>query len=243
MMAIPHVAVHNRLLTALPTALLTALLPNLRPVSLRVRETLIAPEAPIAAVWFIESGWVSLVTTLDDGTQAEVGLVGREGMVGLPLIVGIDTAFSEAFVQADGTALQMDAGAFRHALREYPELQALLFRYQEAMHAQVTQTAACNGRHDLEPRLARWLLMAHDRAEGDELQITQEFLALMLCVYRPTVSVAASALQRAGIIRYGRGIITVLDRSALEAASCDCHRAVNRRFEYLLGETTSNALS
>jgi CRP-like cAMP-binding protein len=237
MMAIPHAAVHNRLLTALPPPLLAELLPKLRPVSLRLRETLVAPEAPITAVWFVESGWVSLVTTLDDGMQAEVGLVGREGMVGLPLIVGIDTAFSEAFVQADGTALQMDASAFRHAVTEYPELQTLLFRYQEAMHAQTTQTAACNGRHDVKQRLARWLLMAHDRAEGDKLQITQEFLALMLCVYRPTVSGAASALQRAGIIRYGRGHITVLDRSALEAASCGCHRAVNRRFEYLLGNS------
>ena len=101
-------------MTALPPALLAGLLPNLRPVSLRVREALIAPDAPIQAVWFVESGWVSLVTTLADGAQAEVGLVGREGMVGLPLILGIDTAFSEAFVQADGTALQMDAGAFRH---------------------------------------------------------------------------------------------------------------------------------
>jgi CRP-like cAMP-binding protein len=212
MMDLAHVAVHNRLLTALPPPVLAGLLPNLRPVSLRIREALIAPDAPIEAVWFVESGWVSLVTTQADGAQAEVGLVGREGMVGLPLILGIDTAFSEAFVQADGTALQMDAGAFRHALHEFPELQTLLFRYLEAMHSQTTQTAACNSHHDVKQRLARWLLMAHDRAEGDEFQLTQEFLALMLCVYRPSVSTAASTLQSAGMIRYGRGKITVLDR-------------------------------
>jgi CRP-like cAMP-binding protein len=110
-----------------------------------------------------------------------------------------------------------------------------MYRYLEAMNSQTTQTAACNGRHDLEQRLARWLLMAHDRAEGDEFQITQEFLALMLCVYRPSVSVVASTLQRAGMIRYGRGHVTVLDRAALEATACDCYSVVKRRFERLLG--------
>jgi CRP-like cAMP-binding protein len=110
-----------------------------------------------------------------------------------------------------------------------------MFRYLEAMNSQTTQTAACNCRHDLEQRLARWLLMAHDRAEGDDLQITQEFLALMLCVYRPSVSVVASTLQRAGMIRYGRGQVTVLDRAALEATACDCYAVVKRRFDRLLG--------
>ena len=162
-------------------------------------------------------------------------MIGREGMVGLPLITGIDTAFVEAFVQADGSALRMEAGAFRHAMEEEPALRNLMFRYLEAMNSQTTQTAACNGRHDLEQRLARWLLMAHDRAEGDEFQITQEFLALMLCVYRPSVSVVASTLQRAGMIRYGRGHVTVLDRAALEATACDCYAVVKRRFDRLLG--------
>jgi CRP-like cAMP-binding protein len=110
-----------------------------------------------------------------------------------------------------------------------------LLRYLEAMTSQVSQTAACNGRHDLEQRLARWLLMAHDRADGDEFQITQEFLALMLCVYRPSVSVVASTLQRAGMIRYGRGHMIILDREALEATACDCYRLVKRRFERVLG--------
>ena len=228
-------ATKNELLTALPPEAFSRLLPHLRPVSLVTRETLIRPDSPIEAVWFVESGWVSLVATMEDGAQAEVGLIGREGMVGLPLIIGIDTAFSEAFVQANGAALQMDAGAFRHAMNEEPALRDRMFRYLEAMIAQTTQTAACNGHHELEQRLARWLLMAHDRAEGDELEMTQEFLALMLCVYRPGVSIVAAMFQRAGMIRYGRGHITVLDRPALEATACACYQTVKQRFERLLG--------
>jgi CRP-like cAMP-binding protein len=236
-MAIPPspATIRNRLLAALPADVLARLLPRMHPVSLSIRETLFPPDTAIAAVHFVESGWVSLVTAMDDGMQAEVGLVGREGMVGLPLIIGVDTAFEEAFVQADGGALRMEAAAFRRAMGEEPEFQQLMFRYHAAMNAQTTQTAACNGRHDLEQRLARWLLMAHDRADGDTLQITQEFLAIMLCVYRPSITVAATMLQRAGIIRYARGQLTVLDREALEATSCDCYAAVQRRFARLLG--------
>jgi CRP-like cAMP-binding protein len=231
----PHAEVKNQLLQALPPELLSRLLPRMRPVALVTRDSLMMPDAPIEAVYFVESGYVSLVSSLEDGTQAEVGLVGREGVVGLPLIAGVDTAFVEAFVQADGSGLRMDARVFRGAIEEEPALRTLLLRYLEAMISQVSQTAACNGRHDLEQRLARWLLMAHDRTDGDEIQITQEFLALMLCVYRPSVSVVASTLQRAGMIRYGRGHITILDREALEATACDCYGVVKRRFEQLLG--------
>jgi CRP-like cAMP-binding protein len=227
--------VRNRLLASLPPEITARILPHLRPFTLSVRDTLIAPERPIESVWFVESGWVSLVTTLEDGTQAEVGLIGREGMAGMSLILGVETALPEAFVQANGIALQMDAGAFRRTLEEEPRFHALLNRYREAMHDQTTQTAACNGRHDLEQRLARWLLMAHDRTDGDELPVTQEFLAIMLCVYRPSITVAAVTLQRAGIIRYSRGHITILDRDALEGTTCDCYHVVKRRFDRLLG--------
>jgi CRP-like cAMP-binding protein len=228
-------AVKNRLLAALPPDVVSRLMPRLRSVQLSVRNRLMEPNAEIEAVYFVESGWVSLVTLLEDGTQAEVGIVGREGMVGLPLVTGVDTAFVEAYAQADGTAQCMDAGSFRRFMDEEPEFRRLLLRYLEAMVGQITQTAACNGRHGLEQRLARWLLMAHDRAEGDNLQITQEFLSMMLCVYRPTVSVAARSLQRAGIIRLGRGRITVLDREGLEASACDCYAIVRRRSARLLG--------
>jgi CRP-like cAMP-binding protein len=191
------VAIRNRLLTALPPNVLSRLLPQLHPVSLSVRDTPFPPETAIEAVHFVETGWVSLVSALDDGAQAEVGLIGREGMVGLPLIIGVETAFEEAFVQADGTACVWKRPHFGGQC----ELQRLIFRYHGAMNAQTMQTAACNGRHDLEQRLARGLLMAHDRADGDTLQITQEFLAIMLCVYRPTITVAAT-------IRYARGHLT-----------------------------------
>jgi CRP-like cAMP-binding protein len=228
-------AVRNRLLLALPPENLAQLLPKLRPVSLPVLKNLLVPQGQIEAVYFMESGWASVVAHLNDGTQAEIGLVGREGMVGLPLVVGVDTAFAETYMQASGTGLQMEAGAFRRELDENRELHRRLLRYNEAMHAQTAQTAACNGRHDLEPRLARWLLMAHDRAEGDDLPVTQEFLSLMLCVYRPSVTVVAGILQRAGMIRYTKGNITVLDRDALEATACDCYQTVQDRFKYLLG--------
>jgi CRP-like cAMP-binding protein len=208
--------------------------PYLRAVTLSVRQNIIMPGKPIEAVYFVESGWISLVSTLDDGTQAEVGLGGREGMVGLPLVAGVEDGFEEAFVQANGSALQMDAGAFRQCLNDLPPLRSLLLRYTEAMRNKATQLAACNGRHNLEQRLARWLLMAHEQADGDELPVTQEFLAMMLCVYRPSVTVAAGALQRAGIIRYARGQVTVLDRAALEAATCSCYFAIKRRLEQLL---------
>jgi CRP-like cAMP-binding protein len=130
--------VRNQLLRLLPPEVLARLSPRVRPISLKIREGLLAPDRPIEAVYFVESGWVSLVASLENGAQAEVGLTGREGMVGLPLIVGIDTPFVEAFVQADGSALTMEAGAFRDAMQEEPELRNLLFRYLEAMHSQTT---------------------------------------------------------------------------------------------------------
>jgi CRP-like cAMP-binding protein len=228
-------AVRNRLLAALPPENLAQLLPKLHPVSLPLRKALLAPQERIEAVYFIESGWASVVAQLNDGTQAEIGLIGREGMVGLSLVGGVETAFAETYMQAGGEGLRMEASAFQRELDENSDLRRRLFRYSEAMHAQTAQTAACNGRHELEQRLARWLLMAHDRTDGDELLITQEFLSLMLCVYRPSVTVVAGILQRAGIIRYSKGNITMLDRDALEATACDCYRTVQDRFEYLLG--------
>jgi len=228
-------AVHNRLLSALPPENLAQLLPKLRPVSLPLKKVLIVPQKRIEVVYFIESGWASVVAHLDNGTQAEIGVIGREGMVGLPLVVGVDTAFAETYIQADATSLQMETAAFRRELDDNADLRRLLFRYNEAMSAQTAQTAACNGRHDLEPRLAKWLLMAHDRSDGDELLITQEFLALMLCVHRPSITVVARILQRAGLIRYSKGSISILDRAALEATACDCYRTVQDRFKYLLG--------
>ena len=228
-------APRNRLLTALPPEDLARLWPGLEPVELELRQVLMVPDEPIAAVYFPETGWASMLALLVDGRSAEVGLVGSEGMVGLPLLLGSDRSHVESMVQAAGTSLRMEAGAFRQAVEDIPALRTLLLRYTLAFQQQVTQTAACNGHHALDQRLARWLLMAHDRAEGDEFPMTQEFMALMLCVHRPAVTVAARLFQQAGLIRYGQGRLRVTDREGLEAAACECYGAVRRQFEALLG--------
>jgi CRP-like cAMP-binding protein len=225
----------NRLLAALPADDLARLWPQLEQVELELRRVLMVPDQPINAVYFLETGWVSMLASLADGKSAEVGVAGSEGMVGLPLVLGSDSSSIEAMVQAPGTALRLGADAFRQAMDASATMRTLLLRYALAFQGQVTQTAACNGNHALDQRLARWLLMAHDRAEGDEFPMTQEFLALMLCVHRPGVTVAARLFQQAGLIRYGQGHMRVTDREGLEAAACECYGAVRRQFEALLG--------
>lgn len=225
----------NRLLAALAPDALARLWPQLRAVSLPIRTAIMAPGEPIEAVYFPETGWVSMLALLADGQSAEVGLVGREGMTGLALLLGSDSGMVEALVQGAGTMLRIDAADFRRALEDIPGLERALLRYALAFQEQVTQTAACNGNHALDQRLARWLLMAHDRAEDDEFPMTQEFLALMLCVHRPGVTVAARLFQQAGLIRYGQGRMIVTDRPGLEAVACECYGAVRARFELLLG--------
>jgi CRP-like cAMP-binding protein len=234
-MAIGASNVRNRLLTALPPKVLEQLLPDLRWVDMPFHSTLLLPGAAIDKVLFLESGWVSLLVPMENGGTAEVGLVGREGMVGLPLLFDIDQAMMEVFVQSAGRALAMEAGAFRRAVDENASLRELLLRYAFAFNTQLTMTAACNGRHVLEERLARWLLMSHDRADGDEFSMTHEFLSLMLGVRRASVTVAAGHLQKAGLIRYELGSIRVMNRSGLEAAACECHGRVQSEFTRVLG--------
>ena len=231
--------VRNRLLASLPPDALAALLPKLSTVALATRQPLYNPDAAIEAVYFVECGMISLVANLDDGMQAEVGIVGQEGMLGISLLSGAETPFIESMVQMPGTALRMAVKDFRHEWDGNAAFRMLLLRYNEALHAQVMQTAACNGHHGLEQRLARWLLMAHDRADGDELPLTQDFMAMMLGVHRPSITITAGILQRAGLIRYSAGRVTVLDRPSLEAASCECYGAVQRRFSALLGAPIS----
>jgi CRP-like cAMP-binding protein len=233
----PVPAQRNRLLAALPAEDLARLWPQLEPTDVKLRQVVHASDEPIAAVFFPEAGMVSMITQLTDGRAAEVGVVGSEGMVGMPLLLGGDSSAVEAFCQAAGPMLRLRADLFLRALDESPALRGLLLRYTLAFQQQVAQTAACNGNHTLPQRLARWLLMAHDRAEGDEFVMTQEFMALMLCVHRPSVTLAAKYLQQAGLIRSGKGRVTVLDRARLEAAACECHGVVRRQFEKLLGSS------
>jgi CRP-like cAMP-binding protein len=231
-------SVRNQLLAKLPAEDFAYLVPHLRQVDLAVRTTVHGAGEPIAAVFFPERGYASILAALDDGDSAEVGMIGPEGMIGLPLLYGTDRSPVEAMVQGGGSAFRLSADVFQHALEERPSLLPPLLRYAMAFNVQVTLTAACNGRHLVEQRLARWLLMAHDRTEGDEFAMTHEFLSMMLGVRRAGVTVAAGALQKAGYVRYAKGRIQVTDRAGLEAAACECHFIVRREFDRLLGQST-----
>ncbi|MBV1797068.1 Crp/Fnr family transcriptional regulator [Siccirubricoccus sp. G192] len=230
----PHAEIRNRLLTALPPDELARLRPRLEPVELPFNQTLYAAGSRVDAVLFLESGMVCMLATLGDGGQAEVGIAGREGMVGLATLLGVDLSLTEARVQMDGTALRIGVAAFREALDRSAGMRSLLLRYALAFHGQVAQIAACNAHHAIERRLARWLLMAHDRAEADEFPMTHEFVSMMLGVRRPGVSVAAAMLQKSGLIHYARGHLRIVDRPGLEAASCECYVASQNCFENAL---------
>jgi CRP-like cAMP-binding protein len=235
-MADPFIpATRNRLLAALPADSLARLWPQLTPVELELRQVLHRPEEPIGTVYFPESGWCSALAPLEDGDSAEVGLVGREGMTALPVILAAEFDDLEVIVQAPGSALSMSADQLRQAMAEDPALRTLLLRYALLHHTQVARTAACNGRHQIEQRLARWLLMGHDRAEGDQFPMTHEFLSMMLGVRRAGISTAASVLQKAGFISYRAGRITIADRPGLESVTCECYGIVRRASERLFG--------
>ena len=225
----------NRLLAALPSDDLARLRLRLEAVELPFRQVLHAAGKPIEAVFFPETGYASMLTYLEDGDAAEVGMAGYEGMVGLPVLLGADHDDIEAMVQCPGTALLMDAQAFREALERIPAFHRLLLRYALVHHGQVARTAACNGRHHVDQRLARWLLMAHDRAKGDEFPMTHEFLSMMLGVRRAGITVTAGQFQKAGYIRYERGCIVVTDRPGLESVACECYGIVRRASDQLLG--------
>ncbi len=225
--------VRNRLLRLLPPAELERLQPRMEPVELSLKSVLLMPGVAVESVYFVETGTISMIAVMEDGTQIEVGLVGPEGMAGLSVLLGAPTSALEGLVQVGGTALRMPAAAFRAALAEMPSLLGLLLRYMDAFHVQVAQTAACNGRHQIEQRLARWLLMTHDRVEGDRFLMTQEFMSTMLGVRRPGVTLAIGALQRAGLVQHGNGSVRVIDRPGLEAVSCECYRTARRRFDWL----------
>ena len=230
-----NATVRNGLLSALPPANLARLRPKLHFVELPFNQTLYSMDGALDTVLFPESGMVSLLATLDDGEQIEVGIAGREGLVGLPLVFGDDRSLVEARVQMEGTALRIGAAAFRDEMEQSDALRTLLLRYALAFHAQITLSAACNARHAIEQRLARWLLIAHDRVEAKDFPMTHEFISMMLGVRRPGVTIAAGILQKAGLIHYARGRMSVTDRPGLEAASCDCYHTALREFRRLLG--------
>lgn len=235
MPAANRVPVANKLLAALPRKDYQRLLAGCETVMLTFGQILYEPEDPIQYVYFPNDSLVSLLTLADGHLALEVGMVGREGMVGSPVPLGITVSPVRALVQGSGTALRIPSTRFLTEFRRCPPLQRVLYRYVHVLMAQVTQTAACNRFHVVEKRLARWLLMTLDRVGKSRFQLTQEFLSHMLGVRRVGVTKAATALQQRNLISYSRGSITILDRAGLEAYSCGCYRAVNDIYERILG--------
>lgn len=233
---VPLVSRTNRILAALPSEEMAALRPLLEAVKLSVRQELYETGRPINYVYFMHRGVTSMVTSMSDGSGVEIATVGPEGMVGLPVFLGAEQMASRAFVQIPGEGARMSAKVFREIIGRSPALHRLLLRYTLALMNQIAQSAACNRVHAVEERCARWLLMSHDRVHEDTFPLTQEFLAEMLGVRRPTVSIAAGMLSKAGLISYVRGQMTILDRAGLEAASCECYRIIAAEFERLVGD-------
>jgi CRP-like cAMP-binding protein len=225
----------NRILAAVPREVCERILPDLRIRPMAVRDVLQARGVALEHVVFPVLGVASMVSTGDSGGSVEVATIGCEGMVGLPLLLGGESASAEVFVQVPGEGMFMAAAHFeQHIERERSLLRTLLL-YTQALLSQVAQCSACNNYHEATARCARWLLQTHDRVKGDEFPLTHEFLGLMLGVRRATVTLTAQALQKRGLIRYQRGIVTVLNRGGLEKASCECYRLIDHEFIRLLG--------
>jgi CRP-like cAMP-binding protein len=227
--------VTNKLIAGVPSKYRARLLANCESVDLVFGELLSEADKPIKHVYFPLAGFISLVATLGGHQPLEMGLVGNEGMLGATLKLGINTAPMRAVVQGTGTALRMSASNFTRFLGATPAMFHILDRYLYVMMAQLTRSSACTRFHEIEPRLARWLLMTHDRAHADHFHLTHEYLADMLGVRRSGVSIAAAALQLRKLIRYSRGEISILNRKGLEAASCECYDAMQEDYANVLG--------
>lgn len=229
-------SVRNRLLAAIPATEFALIAEHLTRVELSLGESLHRAGDKISYVFFVESGFISALTMLSEGQPLEIGLIGSEGVAGVSVILGATASYSETMCQTGGGAYRMSAPALKDVAARAPRLHDLLLRYTHVFHVQVAQTAACNAHHELGQRLARWLLAAHDRSDVAELSLTQDLIAVMLGVRRSTVSIAAGTLQKAGVIRYQHGKITIVDRVGLENAACECYEAVAGEYRALFGE-------
>lgn len=228
--------VQNEILTALPRSEYESLLPKLEFVRLKLHQVIHEPGETLKSAYFCNSGMLSVLNVMPDGKSVEVGLIGSEGFSGTPLVVGFRTSHTRTVVQADATAFRIDADALRAALPKSPQLERLLNRYAQLLAVQVTQIAACNRLHEVDERLARWLLMTQDRVGSHNLPLTQEFLAQMLGTRRSSVTVSAGVLQKAGLISYTRGHVEILDREKLQDASCDCYGLLQKQIKDWQGQ-------
>lgn len=225
----------NRILSRLSASDLALLEPNLTWVDLPVRKRLESHSKPIDYVYFPESGFASVVADGHAGRGIEVGLIGREGMTGLAVVMGTDRTLHETFMQSAGAGWRVSADNLRRAIDQSRALHQSFLLYGHAFLAQATYTAMANGRSKIEERLARWLLMAQDRVGGDRLNLTHEFLSLMLGVRRPGVTVAINLLEKAGLVQASRGAIAILDRAGLEHISNGAYGAPEAEFNRLFG--------
>jgi CRP-like cAMP-binding protein len=225
----------NRLLAGLPQSEVERVLPHLELVPLKLGSVLYEAGDPLRSVYFPTDSIVSLLYVMEDGNSAEIAMVGAEGMVGVTAFTGGETTTTRALVQSAGSAFQLDKEVVKREFSRGGPLQQALLRYTQALMTQMGQTAVCNRHHTVSQQLCRWLLLSLDRLPSTQLHMTQELIANMLGVRREGVTEAAGKLQDAGLIKYSRGHITVLDRAKLEASACECYTVVKKEFQRLLG--------
>jgi CRP-like cAMP-binding protein len=235
----PPRAIPNRILSSLPPDEYKRILPDLKPVPLKFRVSLHEPGDRMPYVYFPSTGVISMITVLGNGDGVEIATVGNEGMTDISVFLGLEESDARLLVQVPGDGMRMASRRFRRHVLENPTFRANLGYYAISLFTLVAQSAACNRLHPIAERCARWLLMSHDRVDALVFPMTHEFLSEMLGVRRPSVSVAAEALQKAGLITYHRGKVTVLDRAGLEAASCECYGLIRERFDRLPGRSAS----
>lgn len=224
----------NKILANLPEDEFEQLRPKLRAVSLPIGEIVYLPEQKIDYVYFVNRGIISLLAALEDGTTVEAGVIGPEGVAGISVVLGADSTPNQALTQSDVDASCMLAADLVTEFRRSVGLRDSLLRFVHTMFTQVAQTAACNRLHTLDQRLARWLLLTHDRVDGNRFTLTQEFLSRMLGVRRAGVTVAANDLKHSGLIDYHRGDIVIVDRQGLEKVCCECYRIVKQEYDSYL---------
>lgn len=223
--------VYNEILRKLPPREFELLSSKLEFVRLKTHHLLHEPGDTLKSAYFCNSGLISILSVFPDGKSVEVGLIGKEGFVGLPLVVGFRTAPTRAIAQIEGSAFRVDGEALVDLLRQCPKLERQLHQFSQIMTMQVTQIAACNRLHEVNERLARWLLMSSDRIGSSLVPLTQELLAQMLGTRRSSVTVAAGMLQKAGLISHTRGSVEIVDRKNLEAAACECYGIMRRQVQ------------